>query len=103
MRDAFVSGEALKGGSATGGLVGDHATHDLPQHASGSAVVNGTLLGVGVGALAQPVLLAELVAVERTSDADLLSADTHLWTCERRVSFVFVYFGVCFVILCCGL
>lgn len=41
-RDAHVRGEAVHGGGALGGLVGNHAADSAPDHLVGSALMEGT-------------------------------------------------------------
>lgn len=45
--------QSLEGGSTALGLVRHHTTDGAPQHLRGSTIVDGTLLGVGVHALAK--------------------------------------------------
>ena len=68
--DALVRGELLESSGTAGGLVGDHAANHAPQHAGGSAVVNGALGGVGQRALHQVVGQAQLIAEQRAGDGD---------------------------------
>lgn len=52
-----------------------HAADDAPEDLRGRAVVEGTVAGVGVRALAQEGQILELVAVQGAADVDALAAD----------------------------
>jgi len=75
-RNALEDLEALKGGSAASGLMGDHATDSLVEDTGGSAEVEGTAAGgVVPGHLAKIGMVLELSAEELARDVQGLAAD----------------------------
>ena len=60
---------------ASGGLVWEHATEDLPEHARGALPMLGSAAGVGVDALLHNVLSNDLVSLEGTRLEDHLATD----------------------------
>jgi len=73
-RDALEGGQVVHGLGALGGLVRDHAADGAPDHLGGSTLMEGTLLGVGLGADVLELLVLELVAVQGARDVDVFAA-----------------------------
>ena len=73
--DTFEDLELAEGISASGELVGEHATGDLPEDARGALPMLGTTAGVGVDTLLHNVLSNDLVSLEGSRLEDLLATD----------------------------
>jgi hypothetical protein len=69
--------KAAESGGALRGLVGEHSTDHLPEHAGGSLPVLESTAGVGVDAVVHISLAIELVAEQRARNVDGLSADNN--------------------------
>mmetsp|Transcript_173191 Transcript_173191/g.421274 ORF Transcript_173191/g.421274 Transcript_173191/m.421274 type:complete len:216 (+) Transcript_173191:80-727(+) len=75
VRGALEALEAVKCTGPALSLVRNHAADGAPEDLGGRAEVEWSLPGVGVHLLALEVRILQLVAVERTGDVDVLSAD----------------------------
>ena len=58
--------QLLEGGGTTGRLVGEHASHGLPEHARGGGEVLESTAGVSVDSFVLSSLPSELVSEERS-------------------------------------
>ena len=75
--DTLEETERSKGGSTSGGFVGEHSSDVLPEHARGSKSVLESTSRVSVNSLSLHLLPDELVAEERSGSEDLFAADNN--------------------------
>lgn len=75
--DTLEDLQAAESSHTLGSLVGEHTTDDSPEDLSGRTVVEGTVTGVGVRALAQEGQILDLVTVQGSADVDTLTTNGH--------------------------